>query len=108
MDLLNYSENAATILTYPLTTGTGLFNFFLLIPKRHPKKNTSLVDYNLIMVLIPNILYGSTLGALVNNFIPPLAADIILMPILAGFAVKFFLRFLNYRRQGELQEKLLY
>lgn len=102
MDLLNYSENAATTLAYPLITGTGLINFFLLIPKRHPTRNTSLVDFNVILILIPNVLFGSTIGALVNNFIPPIAADICIIPIFIGFVVKFVLRFRSFRQQ-ELQ-----
>lgn len=99
MDLLNYSAPAATVLTYPLIAGTALFNFFNLIPKRHPTKNTSLVDYNIVMVLIPNILYGSTIGALVNFFIPQIASDAIVMPLLAAFSIKFFFRFREFRQK---------
>lgn len=99
MDILNYQENEATVLTYPLITGTALFNFFDLIFKRHPSRNTSLVDYNVVLIIIPNILFGSTIGSLVNKFIPPIVADSIIIPIMMAFSIKFFLRFLNFRKQ---------
>ena len=66
MDALNYSEAAATTLSYPLILGTALYNFINLIMRRHPSRNTSLVDYNIVSILIPNVLYGSTVGSIVN------------------------------------------
>lgn len=92
MDLLNYQENQATTIAYPLIVGTALYNFFDLIFKRHPTKNTSLIDYNVVLIIIPNILFGSTIGSLVNKFIPPIVADSIIIPIFIGFSIKFLFR----------------
>jgi len=104
MDFLNYTESAATTISYPLIVGTAIFNFILFIFKRHPIKNTSAVDYNIIMIIIPNVLYGSTIGALVNYIIPPIVADSIIIVIMGLFSVKFFLRFYNFYKQGKLQQ----
>lgn len=101
MDILNFQENAATVLAYPLITGTALYNFFYLIFRRHPSKNTSLVDYNVVLIIVPNILFGSTIGSLVNKFIPPIVADCIIIPIMIGFAIKFFNRYRGYKRQEQ-------
>lgn len=98
MDLLDYSESRATVLSYPLTVGTALFNFINLIPRRHPQKNTSAVDFNIVMLIIPSVLYGSTIGALVNKFIPPIVADCLIILILGGYSIKFFMKFYNYRQ----------
>ena len=103
MDLLDYTESAATVLTYPLNVGTSLFNYFSLIFRRHPSKDTSLVDYNIIIIIIPSVLYGSTIGALVNKIIPPIVADCIIMVILGAFSFKFFNRFYNYRKEAKIQ-----
>lgn len=92
MDALDYSESAATTLAYPLVLGTALYNFINLIMRRHPSKNTSLVDYNIVMIIIPNVLYGSTIGSLINNFIPPIVADCLIIVLLSLFSVKFFLK----------------
>jgi hypothetical protein len=50
------------------------------------------------MLIIPSVLYGSTLGALTNKFIIPVVADALIIVILGGFSVKFFLRFYNFRK----------
>ena len=101
MDLLNYQANEATIIAYPLITGTALFNFFNLIPRRHPNKNTSLIDYNIILVLIPNILFGSTIGGLVNKFIPPVVSDAIILPIMIAYSFKFFFRYKEFKKEEQ-------
>ena len=92
MDALDYSESAGTTLAYPMVLGTALYNFINLIMRRHPSKNTSLVDYNIVMIIIPNVLYGSTIGSLINNFIPPIVADCLIIVLLTLFSVKFFLK----------------
>ncbi len=100
MDLLDYTESAATVMCYPLTVGTALFNFITLLPRRHPNKNTSLVDFNIVMIIIPSVLFGSTIGGLTNKFIPPIIADALIIVILTLFSIKFFLRFYNFRKEG--------
>jgi uncharacterized membrane protein YfcA len=74
MDALNYTELEATQLAYPLILGTALYNFIRLVFKRHPSKDTSLVDYNIVAIIIPNVLFGSTIGSMFNRFIPPIVA----------------------------------
>ena len=93
MDALNYSEEMSTILCYPLIVGPALYNFLSLIPKRHPTKDTSIVDYNMVMIILPSSLFGSIFGAIVNKLIPPIVADVIIIVILAFFSVRFFLKF---------------
>lgn len=105
MDALNYTQNKSTTLTYPLIAGTGLINFFLLIPKRHPTRNTSLVDFNVILILIPNVLFGSTIGSFVNQFIPDLAADILIFLVFLGFSFKFYFIWMKTREQVIKDEK---
>ena len=92
MDALNYSESAGTTFCYPLVLGTALYNFLTLIPRRHPSKNTSLVDYNIVAIIIPNVLFGSTVGSLLNNFIPPVIADVLIILLLGAFSAKFFFK----------------
>jgi len=58
-----------------------------------------------VLVIIPNILFGSTIGSLVNKFLPPIVADSLILAIMIGFSIKFFLRYYNFRKQ-EKAEKL--
>lgn len=69
-----------------------MFNIVRLILKKHPYKETTLIDYNLVLIIIPCVLYGSTIGSLVNSFIPPIVADCLIVALLAAFSTKFFLR----------------
>ena len=92
MDALNYSEEESTILCYPLIVGPALYNFLSLIPKRHPTKDTSIVDYNMVAIILPSSLFGSIFGAIVNKLIPPIVADVIIIILLAFFSIRFFMK----------------
>ena len=72
MDLLNYPQNTATLYTYPLTFGGGLANFFLLVPQRHPLLDRPVVDYNMVLILLPCVVVGTTLGVISNSYVPQL------------------------------------
>ena len=61
--------------------------------RRHPTKNTSLVDYNIVMILIPSVLYGSTIGTILNDILPPVVANILITILLGAFSIKFFIKF---------------
>lgn len=95
MDMLNYPVNQATYLSYPIVTGASLANFILLIPKRHPSYPTSLVDFNIVLILIPCVIFGSTLGAILVSVIPLLYQDLILIVAFIFFTVFFAEKFRN-------------
>ena len=60
-----------------------------------------MVDYNIVMVLIPNILFGSTIGALINKFIPPIVSDSLILPIMIAYSIKFFLRYRQFKKEEQ-------
>jgi uncharacterized membrane protein YfcA len=99
MDILNYSEAEATTLCYPLVLGTALFNLARLVRSRHPSKQIPIVDYNLVTIIIPNVLYGSTIGSLLNNLMPPILADVLIVAILVAFTLKFFMKLLRLKKK---------
>ena len=105
MNGLNYSESDSTVLCYPLILGPALYNFVYLIFKRHPSKDTSLVDYYLVTLILPNSLYGAIIGAMLNKLVPPIAADICIILLLSFFCFKFFkkLRKLILKERKEKQ-----
>lgn len=106
MDLLNYPVNIATTLSYPIVTGASLGNFIQLIPKRNPYTDTSLVDYNLVLILIPCVIFGSTLGVIIVQFIPLLYQDIILLVVFILFTIFFIKQYLSIRPPEPEEEKL--
>ena len=64
MDLLNYSATQSTPLMASVNFGGAFANFVLLIFRRHPHKNTSLVDFNIVYVVIPGLLLGTSAGVI--------------------------------------------
>ena len=101
---LNYSEASSTIVAYALTVGTALYNFVSLIFRRHPSKNTSLVDYNIVMIAIPNVLFGSSIGAILNDLLPPIANNVMLTLLLTFLTIKFFLKLRDLMKEDEEKE----
>lgn len=93
MIALNYSQKQATILCYTMTAGAALYNFFQLMLRRHPTKNTSLIDYNILLIIIPSVLYGSTIGTLLNDVLPPIVANVLITILMTIFSIKFFMKF---------------
>jgi hypothetical protein len=59
--LLNYSQQYATFLTYPILAGAAIANFFLLIPQRYPSEiiKKPLVDYSLTLILNGPLIFGA-------------------------------------------------
>ena len=105
MDLLNYPVNVATDISYPIVTGASLANFIQLIPKRHPTRPTSLVDYNIVLLLIPCVSFGSTLGSILVKFIPLLYQDIILFLMFVLLTVFFALKAKNFKPEESVKIK---
>ena len=89
-----------------MVLGTAIYNVVRLVKMKHPSKDTSLVDYNIVMVVIPNVLYGSTLGSLINNFMPPIVADCLIFGLLVAFSVKFWLKLKQLKKDRILLQSL--
>ena len=73
--------------------------------RRHPTKNTTLVDYNIVMIIIPSVLFGSTVGTILNDILPPVVANILITILLAMFSIKFFCKLRSLIQEDEEKEK---
>jgi hypothetical protein len=69
MNMLNYTVTKATSLIYIVITAGALANLITIIPKRHPKINTTLIDYNLVYIMMPTLVFGTDLGVLINKLL---------------------------------------
>ena len=90
MNLLRYNVAESTVLIQPIVAGAALPNFFRVITKDHPRIRTKLVDYNIVYILIPCCLLGSTLGSLIQTFVPEIVQDVLVIIIFTYFAFKFW------------------
>ena len=98
MDLLNYNASQATPLIASVNAGGALANFILLIFRRHPYRNTSLVDFNLVFIVIPAMLIGTTVGVVVSRLLNDLTQDIMLVIVCFYFALVFIKKYNHKRR----------
>ena len=93
MNLLRYDVADSTVFIQPMVAGTALPNFFTIMFKKHPNNKSALVDYNIVYILIPCCLLGSTLGSLIQNFIPEIVQDALVVIFFSYFAVNFWKKF---------------
>lgn len=100
MNMLNYTVTKATSLIYIVITAGALANFLTIVPKRHPKINTSLVDYNLVYIMMPTLVYGTDLGVLLNKLLIELVQHILVSIVLLFFGVVYTKKFMEMRKQA--------
>jgi hypothetical protein len=70
INLLRYTVDDATAIIQAVVIGAVVSNFASITTQRHPNGQTSLVNYNLVYIFIPCLLFGSTLGSLFESFLP--------------------------------------
>lgn len=69
----------------------SLARFFMVVNKRHPEKDATVVDYSLANIMLPCVLVGSLFGVFLNLILPALILQIclscvlILLALMSGF-----------------------
>jgi uncharacterized membrane protein YfcA len=91
--ILNYQGVQATMVSQALIVGTSLPNYFSILVRKHPILPTSLVNFNLVYILVPCCLLGSTLGSLITQFIPNLIQQILTFLVFSFFAWGFYQKY---------------
>lgn len=87
--LLHYQLDEATGLAQAMVVGTAIPNFITVILKKHPNQQTSLVNYKLLLIIIPCCLLGSTVGSLGQTLIPKIGQLALLVLVFLYFAIGF-------------------
>lgn len=59
---------------------------------RHPEKNTTHIDYGLVIVMLPLVLVGSFVGVFFNLMLPPVILSIILSVLLILLTIQSLLQ----------------
>lgn len=97
--VLGYQGVQATMVSQALIVGTALPNYFSILVRKHPTMPTSLVNFNLVYILVPCCLLGSTLGALVTEFIPNLIQQILTFLVFSYFAWGFYQKYRKIKQK---------
>jgi uncharacterized membrane protein YfcA len=90
------------MVTQALVFGAAIPNFVSVLMRKHPTKITSLVNFNLLYILIPCSLLGSTLGSLITGFIPEIGSDILILILFSFFTHKFLNKFKSLLQKEKL------
>ena len=87
-----------------MVVGTAIPNFLSVILKKHPNERTSLVNYKLLLIIIPCCLLGSTVGSLGQAFIPKIGQLAFSVLVFIFFAYNFILKLrLTYKQTTKSQ-----
>jgi hypothetical protein len=86
MTILNYPVSNATFLTYAVTAGGALANFLNLITLKHPIIKSSLIDHNVTFALLPGLLFGTSVGVIINKLMFDLLQNILVIISIGYFS----------------------
>lgn len=61
----------STVLTYAVALGSKLADNLLAIKRKHPVfHDRPLIDYTVILLFLPPVLLGSSIGAIFSSIVP--------------------------------------
>jgi uncharacterized membrane protein YfcA len=84
----NFSTKEAIALTNGLIFFAGIVKFILSLNKKHPKiKHRTIIEYNMVLIIIPSLLLGAFVGSIISSMLPELVqvAGLILVLIIATY-----------------------
>ena len=109
MDLLNYNAAESTPIMASANFGGALANFVLLIFRRHPYRDTSLVDFNAVYIVVPGLVLGTTIGTVLSKLLNDFVQDMLLICICAYFAYVFIRKYIHkIRVSRKLSDETIY
>lgn len=86
----------------------SIARFIMVVNKRHPEKDATIVDYSLANIMLPCVLVGSLFGVFLNLILPALILQIclscvlILLAIMSGFkAVEIYRQETGHQQDPE-------
>lgn len=60
----------------------SVVRYFYSFKTKHPEKDSTHIDYGIVIVMLPLVILGSFLGVLLNIILPPVALSIMLTVLL--------------------------
>lgn len=77
----------------------SLARFILNYRQRHPHKDAKSIDYSIVMVMLPMVLLGSTIGVQANTVLPELILLIGMTTLIVFIAIKSIFNAIKVRRK---------
>lgn len=86
-----HTKEAIAISGFTIFTGS-VARFIYSYNQRHPEKDATMIDYGIVIVMMPLVLVGSFVGVLVNIMLPPILLSLFLTVILLLLTGQSFLK----------------
>lgn len=104
MMLFNYNANNSIAILYALIFGGAIGNALNWLTRKDPNTQQPAINYNVILIILPLMIFGSTVGVVLGRIISPL---IILIGVLAvtAYIIVGFKAKLKTHRSNELLAK---
>jgi uncharacterized membrane protein YfcA len=98
-----YAEEAVSLSNFSIMT-SGILRFVMNFSQKHPERNERLaIDYDTVLLLLPMVLLGSSVGVLLNKILPSVVIIVLLTIVLLYMAVKTTQRY-KLVRNKELEK----
>jgi hypothetical protein len=100
-----YTHEAIPISKLMIFTG-ALTSFFLGFRQKHPTRNSITIDYNIPLLLVPLLLFGTMVGVTLNKVTPPWIILVSLTAVLIINTLKTFKKAKSLRESETKQRRV--
>lgn len=77
----------------------SLTRFIVNFRQKHPEKDAKSIDYSIVMVMLPMVLLGSTVGVQLNTMLPPLVLLVGMTLLIVIVAIKSIFNAVKIRKK---------
>ena len=89
---LNYNTKDALALVYGLLFGGNLGNFVNVATRRDPKTGKPVINYDLVLICMPPMLFGASIGVLLSRSVAPIIVLVGTVAVIAYPAKKILIK----------------
>ena len=90
MSMFGFSTKEAIAISSSLILCGSATRFMLQINQRHPEKDATVIDYSIVILMLPVVIAGSFVGVILNMIIPSIILSSFLTILLIVLAFRSY------------------
>jgi hypothetical protein len=79
--------------------------FFLTMNFKHPLKDATLIEYSLVNIMLPTVLFGSVTGVFINMLLPEMTQQILMFALFVFLATQSGFKFAEIYKKESKQKQ---
>jgi uncharacterized membrane protein YfcA len=103
MAFFGFSTKESIAICSVLILSGSVVRFIMQIDERHPERDATLIDYNIVIVMMPMVLLGGFLGVLINIALPNVILSACLFLLVTWLA---WMSWLSARRIASMESNV--